>query len=175
MSWLDRTLRLAAAVTIAAGVAACFRPLYGPTVSGPRLQEVFASIRVEPIVAPAGQERVTHFLRSDLVFDLDGSGQPRPKAYKLNVAVAEHVSTPIVDAVSGRAQSATLVATADYTLTTLDGSRTITTGKATASASYDRHLQRFANVRAARDAEMRVANLLSEQINTRLAGALVGS
>jgi hypothetical protein len=30
-------------------------------------------------------------------------------------------------------------------------------------------------VRAARDAEMRVAKLLSEQIKTRLAGALVGS
>ena len=173
MSWLDRTLRLVAAVTIAASVAGCFRPLYGPTVAGPRLQEVFASIRVEPIAAPPGQERVTHFLRSELVFDLDGSGQPTPKVYKLNVAVAERVSTPIVDAISGRAQSATLVANADYTLTTLDGTRTITSGKATASASYDRSIQRFANVRAARDAEMRVAKLLSEQIRTRLAGALV--
>jgi LPS-assembly lipoprotein len=85
------------------------------------------------------------------------------------------VVTPIVDSVSGRAQSANLNAQASYKLTTLDGSRTLASGTASASASYERFIQRFANVRAARDAEMRVAKLLSEQIKTRLAGALVGS
>src|SRR3712207_1085837 len=114
MSWLDLPFlspragrgaaRLAAAACIALGVLACFRPLYGPTASGAPLQEVFASIQVEPISAPPGQERVTHFLRSELVFDLDGSGQPRPKQYKLAVEVRQNVVTPIVDSVSGRAQ-----------------------------------------------------------------------
>jgi LPS-assembly lipoprotein len=183
MSWLDfsllspragrRVARLAAAACIALGVSACFRPLYGPTASGAPLQEVFASIQVEPITAPQGQERVTHFLRSELVFDLDGSGQPGPKKYTLAVDVQQSVVTPIVDSISGRAQSANLSARATYTLKTLDGSRTLTTGVATASASYERVIQRFANVRAARDAEMRVAKLLSEQIRTRLSGALV--
>jgi LPS-assembly lipoprotein len=185
MSWLDRSLlsppagrgvaRLAAAACIALGVSACFRPLYGPTASGAPLQEVFASIQVEPVTAPPGQERVTHFLRSELVFDLDGSGQPRPKQYTLAVDVQQNVVTPIVDSISGRAQSANLTARATYTLKTIDGSRTLATGVATASASYERVIQRFANVRAARDAEMRVAKLLSEQIRTRLSGALVGS
>ncbi len=184
MSWLDlpplsrqagRCVRVAAAAFIALGLSACFRPLYGPTASGAPLQEVFASIQVEPINASPGQERITHFLRSELIFDLDGSGQPRPKQYKLAVGVRQDVVTPIVDSVSGRAQSANLQAQATYTLTTLDGSRTLATGIATASASYERVVQRFANVRAARDAEMRVAKLLSEQIKTRLAGVLVNS
>jgi LPS-assembly lipoprotein len=167
--------RLAAAALVAIGVSACFRPLYGPTASGVPLQETFASIQVEPVNAPVGQERLTHYLRSELVFDLDGSGQPRQKQYKLAIGVEQNVVTPIVDSVSGRAQSANLNAQASYKLTTLDGSRTLASGTASASASYERFIQRFANVRAARDAEMRVAKLLSEQIKTRLAGALVGS
>jgi LPS-assembly lipoprotein len=185
MSWLDfsplgpragkNLVRLTAAAFIALGVSACFRPLYGPTASGASLQEVLAAIQVEPIVAPSGQERVTHYLRSELVYDLDGSGQARPKQYKLTIAVAQELATPIVDAVTGRAQAANLIARASYTLTTLDGSRKLADGVATASASYDRNVQRFATVRAARDAEMRVAKLLSEQIKTRLAGVLVGS
>jgi LPS-assembly lipoprotein len=169
------TLRLAAAALLALSVSACFRPLYGPTASGVPLQETFASIQVEPVNAPPGQERLTHFLRSELVFDLDGSGQPRAKQYKLAVGVEQNVVTPIVDSVSGRAQSASLNARATYTLTTLDGSRTLASGTASATASYERFIQRFANVRAARDAEMRVAKLLSEQIKTRLAGTLIGS
>ena len=185
MSWLDlpflspRTrsgaLRVAAAALVAASVSACFRPLYGPTASGVPLQETFASIEVSPINAPPGQERITHYLRSELIFDLDGSGQPSPKRYKLAIGVAQNVVTPIVDAISGRAQSASLSAQARYTLSTLDGTRQLATGVATASASYERFIQRFANVRAARDAEIRVAKLLSEQIKTRLAGTLVRS
>jgi LPS-assembly lipoprotein len=76
--------------------------------------------------------------------------------------------------VSGRAAAATLVANATYTLTALDG-RPITTGGASASASYDRYIQRFANVRASRDAEIRIARLLAEQIKTRLSAVLATS
>jgi LPS-assembly lipoprotein len=157
---------------MALGVAGCLQPLHGPTASGVSMQAAFAAIEVTPVAAPLGQERLTHYLRSELVFDLDGSGTPRPKRYKLAVGAAERVATPIVDTVTGRAAAATLVADATYTLTSLDGTRVITTGRATASASYDRTIQRFANVRAARDAEIRVAKLLSEQIKTRLAAAL---
>jgi LPS-assembly lipoprotein len=168
-------LRLAAIACMALGLSACIRPLHGPTASGVAMKDVFAAIQVEPVTSGVGQERLTHFLRSELVFDLDGSGQPSPKRYKLAVGAGEQLSTPLVDTVTGRAQAATLAAEAVYTLTTLDGGRVITSGKATASASYDRFVQRFANVRAARDAEMRVAKLLSEQIRTRLAAALAGA
>ena len=163
--------RLAAAGLLALGLSACLRPLHGPTASGATMGSALAAIQVEPVTAGTGQERLTHYLRSDLVFDLDGSGRPGPKRYKLTVAAAEQVSTPIVDVVSGRAQSATLIARANFTLTSLDG-RVITSGVASASASYERTIQRFASVRASRDAEIRVAKLLSEQIRTRLAAAL---
>jgi LPS-assembly lipoprotein len=165
-------VRLAAAALILSGLSACFRPLYGPTASGGNMRDVLASIEVATVTAPSRQERLTHYLRSELIFDLDGSGQPRPKEYKLTVSVSESIQTAIVETVSGRAESATLVGNADYKLTSLDGTRVLTTGKATSWASYNRSPQRFASVRAARDAEIRLAKQLSEQIKTRLAHAI---
>ena len=170
-----RVVRLATAALLALSVGACLRPLHGPTASGERMQDLLAAIEVEPVTAPSAQQRLTHYLRSELVFDLDGSGQPPPKKFKLVVGASEVVASPLVDTVTGRASAATLTASATCTLSTLDGTRVISTGKATASASYDRHPQRFASVRAARDAEIRAAKLLSEQIRTRLSAALISA
>ena len=165
-------LRLAAAVALAAGVAACFRPLYGPTASGAPLQAVLASIDVDEVTVPPNFERFSHYLRSELVFNLNGSGVPAPKRYKLALAFTSRLETPIVDTASGRAQAATLVGDLTYTLTSLDGKQVITNGKVQGSATYDRHVQRFATVRAARDAEIRLARLLADQIRTRVAVAV---
>ena len=161
---------LALGMTLALG--GCLRPLYGPTASGERLQDVLAAIEVEAVLTPALQERIGHYLRSELTFDLDGTGQPRPKRYRLKLSVAESVQSPIVDTVTGRAVSATLSAVATYSLLTLDGKVVVPPSTATGFASYDRSLQRFATVRAARDADIRVARLLADQIRTRLAAAL---
>ncbi len=42
-----RVSRLAAAAALALGLAACFRPLYGPTASGVPLQGELAAIAVD--------------------------------------------------------------------------------------------------------------------------------
>ena len=44
-------------------------------------------------------------------------------------------------------------------------------GVAFTAATYDRSSQRFANIRAARDAEIRDAKALADQIRTRVAAA----
>lgn len=172
---LSRLLRLAAAAALVLSVTACFRPLYGPTASGENLVDTLRAIQVEEVSVSQVAERFGHYLRSELVFDLNGSGIETPKRYKLTTSFTSTLQTPIVDTVTGRAQSATINGTVAYTLTTLDGSKTITSGSATGSASYDRNPQRFASIRAARDAEIRLAKLLSEQIRTRLSAALVSS
>jgi LPS-assembly lipoprotein len=175
MSSPDLTRRGAAgllALALPLVLGGCLRPMYGPTASGAPLQDVLASIEIEPVITPPLQERVGHYLRSELVFDLDGSGQPRPKRYKLKIAIAESVQSPIVDTVTGRAVSATLSATATYSLATLDGKVVVPPSTAISSASYDRSIQRFATVRAARDADIRVARVLADQIKTQLAAAL---
>lgn len=167
-------LRLAVAGALALPAAACLRPLYGPTASGERMQDVLASIEVGEVTVPIGYERLSHYLRSELIYDLDGSGQPRPKRYKLTVNAHEGTQGTIVDTITGRADSATLVGRATYTLSDLSG-KVVATGTATQSATYDRSPQRFANVRAAREAEMRLSQLLSEQIKTRIAAVLLSA
>ena len=157
------------------GLSACFRPLYGPTASGGSLQTTLASIEVPEIEWPNEQARIGHYLRSELVYALNGSGMEMPKRYVLKLALAQALSTPIVDAESGRASSAIVNGSLTYTLTNSDGSKVVERGTATSTASYDRFQNRFATVRAARDAEIRLARVLAEQVKTRLAAALSGS
>lgn len=157
---------------LALTLGGCLRPLYGPTASGARMQDVLAEIEVDQIRTAVGQERTGHYLRSELIYNLDGSGRPRPKRFKAAIRLTESVQTPIVDTVTGRANSATLLVTAVVALTSLPDNTPVLTEVVTGTASYDRFAQRFANIRAARDAEIRLANTLADQIRTRLAIAL---
>jgi LPS-assembly lipoprotein len=151
------------------GPTACFRPLYGPTASGAPLQEVLGAIDIQMPEGAENQQRFGHFLRSELIFDLDGSGQPKPKQYKLVLSTSESVQGTTIDVQSGRANTAILNGSAAFRLTSLDGTRVLLAGNARSSATYYRDEQRFANVRAARDAEIRVAKQLSDDIKQRLA------
>jgi LPS-assembly lipoprotein len=164
--------RTATIAALALTLSACFRPLYGPTASGEHLDSVLSSIEVAEVATAPVYERVGHYLRNELIFDLNGSGLPHPKRYKLALSFSESVRSPIVESTTGRAQSATLIGTVNYRLLSLDGKKVVTEGTATGYASYDRTPQRFATVRAARDADIRLAKSLSEQIRTRLSVAL---
>jgi LPS-assembly lipoprotein len=162
---------IAAISLLCLALAGCFRPIYAELPTGGTIRDSLAAVDVATIIDRSGQERIGHYLRNELAFDLDGSGQPRPKRYKLEMTVTERLSTTVVNTQTGRADAAVLIVDADFTLKPLDGSP-ILAAKATASASYDRGPQRFASVRAARDAELRAAKLLGEQIQTRIAATL---
>lgn len=167
-----RAAHLAFAAVLALSLSACFRPLYGPTASGESMQVALASVQVDDVSTAQDQERLGHYLRSELIFDLDGSGQPAPKRYRLKLQGSEAVQTPIVSSTTARAEAGTIIGTVKYTLETLDGGRIVTEGVATSTATYDRSIQRFASLRAARDAEIRLAKVLAEQIKTRIASVL---
>ena len=170
-----RLVRLAVAAGLVLGLSACFRPLYGPTASGEPLDAVLASIEVEPMTVVPAYERLSHYLRSELSFELNGSGQPSPKRYKLAMTYTQKVQTPLVDTTTGRAQSATVIGEVNYTLRAIESEKVVTSGTATGLVSYDRSPQRFATVRAARDAEIRLARTIVEQIKTRLAVTLAAT
>ncbi|MGL4811291.1 MAG: LPS assembly lipoprotein LptE [Beijerinckiaceae bacterium] len=157
----------AAAAIVALGVSGCLRPLYGPTAGGRDLPGELAAIDVKEI-----PDRVGHYLRSELIFMLDGSGEPKPKKYLVEIKPTVTQTTAVVDSVSARADAASLIGTATYTLTPIGGGAAITSGTATMTTTYDRTAQRFGNVRAARDAEIRLAKALAEQIRNRLASVL---
>ena len=68
-----------------------------------------------------------------------------------------------------------MIGTAKFTLAQLEGEKAdkvVFQGEATTAAVYDRTLQGFANLRAARDAEIRLARALADEISLRVAAAL---
>lgn len=165
-----RTASVALAATLLLGVTGCFRPLYGPTASGAPVEAVMASIDVGTVTVSAERQEMGHTLRSELIFALDGSGlNTGPKQYRLTATVTDSLATPLVSSATGRAISATIMARARWQIVDIETSEVVFSGDAEAAASYDRTIQRFAALRAQRDAETRVAKQLSEQIASRVA------
>jgi LPS-assembly lipoprotein len=167
MSW-SRGLGAFAALALAGGLAGCFQPLYSEAAH-PGLAEDLRAIEVEPI-----KDRIGHYLADNLTTDLNGTGQtPTPK-YKLTVTVVTTSVTPTVSSLTNVATSATVTGDASYTLNKVDGGAEVLTGVASAAAAYDRSQQRYNDLRAARDAEIRLARALSQEISLRLAAKLAG-
>lgn len=165
MSW-SRGLRSVAALALAGGLAGCFQPLYGEA-SHPGLVEDLRAIEVAPI-----KERIGHYLADNLITDLNGTGQTPPPKYRLTVTVSLVTTTPTVSSLVNIATSATVQGEAKYTLNKVDGGAQVLTGVANAAAAYDRSPQRYNDLRAARDAEIRLARALSSEISQRLAAEL---
>ncbi len=167
MSW-SRGLGALAALALAGVLAGCFQPLYSEAAH-PGLVEDLRAIEVEPV-----KDRLGHYLVDNLITNLNGTGQtPAPK-YKRTVTVSTASATPTVSSLTNVATSATLTADAHYTLNKAEGGAQVLTGVANANASYDRSQQRYNDLRAARDAEIRVARSLADEISLRLAAQLAG-
>ena len=122
---------------------------------------------------PRIENRVGHYLTEDLIADLNGTGETisQPK-YRLTVKVSLGTQTPTVNSEINAASSATVTGEANFVLTKADGGAEVLKGTAVAAAAYDRTTQRFADQRAARDAEIRIARELSSIISMRLAAGL---
>jgi LPS-assembly lipoprotein len=172
MSWFrgpwSRFLPALAALTLACGLAGCFQPLYSEAAH-PGLVEDLRAIEVQPI-----KDRLGHYLGDNLITDLNGTGQTPPPKYKLTVTVSVGTMTPTVSSLTNVATSATMTAEAKYTLNKVDGGAQVLTGVADANASYDRSQQRYNDLRAARDAEIRLARSLADEISLRLSAELAG-
>jgi LPS-assembly lipoprotein len=165
MSWFDRA-RGAAALAMALGLCGCFQPLYGEAAH-PGLVEDLRAIEVAPI-----NDRIGHYLGDDLISELNGTGETPPARYRLVVTVSQVSQTPTVESQVNMADAATVVGRASFTLTKIDGGKLVFRGDATSAAVYDRTTASFANLRAARDAEIRLARSLAGEIELRVAAAL---
>jgi LPS-assembly lipoprotein len=157
------------AFVLALGLGGCFRPLYGSAeFNGLSAQQSLAGVAID-----VKGERLAHYLRNELEFNLRG-GNPTnaPMRYTLTVAATGNTGGAIVDRVSGVAESASLLINANYKLTEVGKTAIVTEGVANVAVSYDRSLQRFANTRAARDAEIQGARQLADQIRSRVAAFL---
>lgn len=148
-------------------LSGCIQPLYGPIGAGAPLAAELQAVAVDPI-----PERLGHYVRNELIFAFNGTGSDVPPRYRLSIALKERVQTPILDTVTGRATSATIIVDAEYKLISLADEREVTSGVAFGVASYDRFSNRLSNVRAARDSEIRDARVIADQIRTRVATVL---
>jgi LPS-assembly lipoprotein len=146
-------------------LSGCLQPVYAPS-DGRDVQAELAAISITPI-----EDRLGHYLTTELEFAFKGGGSVGPPRYKLMIAVRERVQAPLIDTITGRASAGTVMVDADYKLVSLAGGEPLANGVAFTMATYDRSGQRFANIRAARDAEIRDAKALADQIRTRIAAA----
>lgn len=168
MSWFDRS-RAAALTTACLALAGCdsigIHPLYASR--GGSLQAELQSIVVDPI-----PDRLGHYIGDALQTNLNGTGAQVPPKYHLIVLPKERVQTALIDTVTSRAQAASVITDVAYRLVPFGGGAPIASGTVTSVADYDRSEQRFANIRAARDAEIRDAHTVADQIVQQVAAKL---
>ena len=157
-----RALRFAAAACLTLGLAACFQPLHGSSTYS-AVAPTMASIKVADITGHLG-----HQLQSELQFLLSNGTMPAQPEYVLNVRPSGTANPVIVDSTSSRPQTMNYPVAATYTLVSSKDGRVLSTATARGAVSYDRDPQRYATIRAERDAEIRAAKLLAEQIRTRI-------
>lgn len=168
MSWSDRLRGLvppALAIGLAFGLGGCFTPLYASL--GGNLGGEMRAITVDPV-----PDRLGHYLRDELITDLNGTGDKPAPHYRLQLTTSERVQTALIDITTSRPDSGSVVTDVKWTLLPIEGGPPLATGAVTSFASYDRSAQRFANIRAARDAEIRDARTLADEITTQVASKL---
>jgi LPS-assembly lipoprotein len=165
---IRRTSGNALLLALAFALSGCIQPLYGPGVGGVSVAAEMQAIKIEPI-----PDRLGHYVENELIFGLNGTGSsPTPK-YRLIVTLHERLATPVINTVTGQAEAGDVNVDADYKLLPIaGGGEPIAAGNVTQFVAYDRTSQRLSNVRAARDAEIRNAKTLADQIRTRIAAVL---
>ena len=174
-----RMIRAAAALAIAALAGGCFQPLYGeqsPT-GGPVLRDQLSAVEVLQIAAPKGtdESRIAVEIRNALIYDFAGGGYPAPPTHRLKIAMASTRASIIVDVNTSRPDVENYGINASYTLTEIATGKIVVTGTTFARVSYDipGQEQRYARVRGLRDAELRAAKVVADNIRSRLASYFI--
>ena len=136
--------------------------------TGVPLATTVASVTIPPV-----QGRVAQQVRNNLDFGLTGGAERPAPRYVLDlVSVISSRKTSIVQARTNEPEIDTITVTANFTLTPIGAQFPVLSGKNIATKSYDRSLQRFAALRAARDAENSAAEVVADQIRVRVAAFL---
>jgi LPS-assembly lipoprotein len=168
---MPRMLRtVAVCALLGLGLGGCLQPLYGSAEFG----GLAAERRLQGVKIEIEGERLAHYLRNELEFNLRG-GDPSPATptHRLAINARQSVSAAIVERLTGAAESATMQIDARYVLYAIGQPKPLTEGDARVVVSYDRSQQRFATIRSARDAEIQGARQMAEQLRTRVAAYLV--
>jgi LPS-assembly lipoprotein len=166
MSWADAFRRIPVLAGLVLALSAC-QPLYAPSLLGEGASTKLKDIEIAPVPGRFG-----HYLRTNLQFAFGGGALPRAPQYRLTVVATPRNRIAVVNRQLTSAESASVLVVATYTLVRIADGEPVLTGAVSGSASYERTDQRFGALRAAQDAEERAAQLISDQIRTRVASAI---
>lgn len=160
---------LASLVTALAlvGLSACttsgIRPLYG-SAGGTETRESLSRVEV---VAPG---RIGQQIRNELVFGFgSGAGEPEHPRWRLDVTTTTIDTSVGIDRSSNLASAHLVQVSSTWALTEIAMDKTLASGTSFANAAYDYSQQRFADLRAKRDAENRAAGAIALDIRTKIA------
>ncbi|HEU4660284.1 MAG TPA: LPS assembly lipoprotein LptE [Pseudolabrys sp.] len=173
------SIRLLAVIALAGLTAGCFQPLYGDRtiVGGEGVGPKLAGVSVAPIDTPNGTPlaRVGVNLRNDLIFGLTGGSGGAAPTHRLDIHLASRQLQVIVDVNTARPDVQNYGIDATYTLTDLATGKKVISGQTFSRVSYDipGQQQRFAGARGLRDAEDRAAQVIADNIRSRLASYFV--
>ncbi|MDX7952603.1 LPS assembly lipoprotein LptE [Lichenihabitans sp. Uapishka_5] len=162
---IARGAAMAAALMLGGCETVGLHPLY--MSRGGDMQGILQTIAVDPI-----PDRFGHYLADKLVSTFNGTGTTVAPRYHL--VVVPHIGTqaPLISTTTQTATAATVTANVDFRLIAVGGGEPVAKGTVVSAATYNRSLQRFANIRAARDAEIRNAETVADQIATQVSAQL---
>lgn len=144
-----------------------FRPLYGSaSLGGANVTEKLAQVEFAPIPGRVGQR-----IRNELIFQATGGGTAPPAMYRMEIAVANSVTSTLVKS-DGNSLSSIVALDASFRLVRISDRKVVLEGKSYGRASYERFQSIFANVSAQEDAENRAARTIGEELRTRLSAYL---
>ncbi|PVB62121.1 hypothetical protein DCO57_09010 [Labrenzia sp. 011] len=157
-------------------LSACqVRPLYGSgtgefgTTSSPVTTEM-AAIDLDSIDSKFANEDASRVLYNELTYRFErGAGSPA-KRYRLKILMDVGNSEVGVEQFADVPSAYTTTMNTTFVLSDINSDETLMTGRAFKSASYDFSDQRFANQRAYRNAQERVAKAVADDIAARIAG-----
>lgn len=151
-----------------AATAGCqVRPLYLNAATGGALSPVpdLRSVVIDP-----PRNRVEQALTNELAFLFRGDGsRPDQDLYRLRLITSTATDSLAVELEEDLPSAVLLTLNVTFILSEIGTERTLLTGSAVQTASYDFSSQRFTNVRAERDAGSRAARAMAEQLSARIA------
>jgi LPS-assembly lipoprotein len=136
---------------------------------GLMLAAVSARSQLPAIAVDEPVTRQEQVFRNKLLFGLRGGGEAASSLYRLNYRITFDIQQLAIQEVTGTPSSYQLNGRIAYILEDAATGEPLLVDEALAIASYNRSSQNFANLRAERDAEDRVATNLASKVETRLA------
>jgi len=175
---IRRFVRAAAVLAAAALMAGCFQPLYGDRSAsgGPKLREALSGVEVLqiPAVPNTPEARMAVPLQNDLRFNFTGGGDAGSPTHRLAIQMTGSRAVVSATNVTGLPFIENFTLNASYSLVEIATKKTVLTGRATTTVSYDpTGTQRYARIAGMQDAERRAAKVIADSVTSRLSSYFV--